>query len=60
MCPRNEAKVTGKFAKLSEIGFSIECLALEFSRFSITDVKNWVLADWRGTRHQIQEYQGFS
>ena len=50
-------KIVGKFTKLSDIGFPLECFSTGFLRFSSTNVKICILVGQLG---KIQAIQGLS
>ena len=51
-------KIVGKFAKLSDVGFPLECFSTGFLRFSSTNVKICILGGQLGNRLQNPSNSG--
>ena len=53
-------KVEDKFTNLTEIGFSMECLTVDFLQFLQKNVKVWPLGGRLDTWQQTQVFEVFS
>ena len=51
-------KIVGKFAKLSDVGFPLECFSTGFLRFSSTNIKICILGGQLGNRLQNPSNSG--